>query len=283
VQAKLNVVATTSDIHALVAIVAGDKVNLSQIARGTQDPHFIEAKPSYMVKMRDADLIVVNGLELEIGWLPTLIKGARNPKVNQNSDGFFDLGAQITPMNKPTGKLTRAMGDIHPEGNPHFTLDPVRMSDLAIKLADKLAAMDTKNKDFYISNAKNHQNETAKKIKDWQARIKKSGITSVVTYHPSMNYFMDRFGINVATHLEAKPGIPPTAQHILSVIETMKKQTVKLILIDSFFDTKVAERVAKEVPHAKVVSIGIAVGSLPQLKTLDDVSEQLVKAIESAN
>lgn len=281
-QAKLNVVTTTADIAALVTVVAGDNINLSQIAKGSQDPHYIEAKPSFMVKMRDADLVIANGLSLEVGWLPTLIKGARNPHISEGSKGYLDLGSLITPIEKPAGSITRAMGDVHPDGNPHFTLDPVRTSELALKIADKLSELDNANKELYQVNAKKYQEATAKKIADWTVRLKAAGVKTVVTYHPSMNYFMDRFGLKVPLHLEAKPGIPPSAQHILSVIDTMKKENIKLILVDSFFNTKIAERIVKEVPKAKAVSVGIAVGSLPQLKTLDDVTEQLVKTIESA-
>lgn len=281
-QAKLNVIATTADIAALVTVIAGDSVNLSQIAKGSQDPHYIEAKPSFMVKMRDADLVIANGLSLEVGWLPTLIKGARNPNISVGSNGYLDLGLLITPIEKPTETITRAMGDVHPDGNPHFTLDPVRTGELALKIADKLSELDSANKELYQTNAKKYQEATKKKVADWTARLKASGVKEVVTYHPSLNYFMNRFGLKVPIHLESKPGIPPSAQHILSVIETMKKDEIKLILVDSFFDTKIAERIVKEVPKAKVVSVGIAVGSLPPLKNLEDVTEQLVKAIESA-
>lgn len=280
-QAKLNVVATTADVAALVKAVAGDAVNLSQIAKGSQDPHYIEAKPSYMVKMRDADLIVSNGLSLEIGWLPTLIKGARNPKISANSKGHLDLGSLITPLDTPTANVTRAMGDVHPEGNPHFTLDPVRMSELSVKIADKLSELDNANKELYAANAKRFQESVAKKMADWTARIQKTQVKTLVTYHPSLNYFLERFGLKAPIYLEAKPGVPPSAQHVLSVIDTVKKQNIKLILVDSFFDTKIAERVAKEAPGIKVVSVGISVESQPGLNKLEDVTEQLVKAIES--
>lgn len=280
--AKLNVVATTADVAALVKVVAGDAIHLSQIAKGSQDPHYIEAKPSFMVKMRDADLIVVNGLSLEVGWLPLLIKGARNPKISEGSKGYLDLGSLITPLGKLTGHISRAMGDVHPEGNPHFTLDPVRMGELSLKVAEKLSKLDSANKDLYLANAKKFQESINVKTKNWKARIEKTGITSLITYHPSLNYFLDRFGLKAPIFLEAKPGVPPSAQHILSVIATVKKENIKLILVDSFFDTKIAERIIKETPTAQVVSVGIAVDSLPGLKNLEDVTEQLIQALEKA-
>jgi len=282
VQAKLNVVATTADVAALVKAVAGDSVNLSQIAKGSQDPHYIEAKPSYMVKMRDADLVIANGLSLEIGWLPTLLKGARNPKISVGSAGYMDLGSLITPLDKPRENITRAMGDVHPEGNPHFTLDPVRVSELALKIADKLSELDSANKTIYAANAKQFQESISKKMIDWTSRIQKTQVKELITYHPSLNYFLERFSLKAPIYLEAKPGVPPSAQHVLSVIATVKKHNIKLILVDSFFDTKIAERIIKETPTAKAVSVGISVDAQPGLNKLEDVTEQLVKALENA-
>jgi zinc/manganese transport system substrate-binding protein len=282
VQAKLNVVATTSDIKAIVEVVGGNDVSVTSIAKGSQDPHYVEAKPSFMVKMRDADLVVANGLALEVGWLPTLLRGARNPKVLPGSSGFLELGSLIDPLDKPVGAVTRAMGDVHPEGNPHFTLDPIRVGALALKLSDKLGELDSNNKANFLARATAFNTSIAKKVESWQARIKKSGVTSIVTYHPSLNYFVSRFNLKVPIYIESKPGIPPSAQHILSVIQTLKNEKIKLILVDNFFDTKVAERVIKEVPGAKVISVGIAVDSAADLKSLEDVTEQLVKALEGA-
>jgi zinc/manganese transport system substrate-binding protein len=278
--AKLNVVATTTDIGAIVRAVGADSINLSIIAKGSQDPHYIEAKPSYMVKLRDADLLVSNGLSLEIGWLPSLIRGARNPKVNPGSRGNLELGSLIDPIEKPTGTLTRAMGDVHPDGNPHFTLDPIRDGDLSIKVAERLADLDPSNKAAYLQRAQSYKDDLSKKTLEWQKRIEKTGIKEVITYHPSLDYFVDRFKLQVPINLEAKPGVPPTTQHILDVIETVKHDKIKIILVDNFFDTKIADRVAKDASGVRVESIGNAVDSAPGLVTTSDVIEALVKAFE---
>lgn len=279
-EAKLNVVATTSDLGSLVKEVAGPDANVVSIAKGSQDPHFIEAKPSYMVKLRDADLLVANGLSLEIGWLPSLIRGARNPKVNPGSTGYLDLGVLIEPLERPTGTLTRAMGDVHPDGNPHFTLDLERDAELSLKIADRLGQLDPAHKDAYVTRAKEFKTRIDSKMKDWKTRLEKTGIKKVITYHPSLNYFLNRFAIQSSLNLELKPGVPPSAQHILDVIALAKSEKIKLILVDNFFDTKIADRVAKEAPGARVVSVGIAVDSAPHLENLDAVTEQLVKAFE---
>ena len=279
---KIKVVATTSDVAALVRVVAGDRAEVIAIAKGTQDPHYIEAKPSYMVNLRDAQLLVANGLSLEEGWLPSLIRGARNPKVQPGQPGYLDLGASAEAIEIPQGPLSRSQGDVHPDGNPHFTLDPVRMGRLGLVVAKKLGELDTENKDFYHMNALAYQKKLEQKVSEWQSRLKKSQVTKLITYHPSLNYFLERFKIASPVYIENKPGVPPSGQHILSVIQLMKDQKLKIILVDNFFDTKIADRIAKEVPGAKVRSVGVAVGSASELKTLEDLIEQLVRTIEGA-
>ncbi|HVK61284.1 MAG TPA: metal ABC transporter substrate-binding protein [Bdellovibrionales bacterium] len=279
-QAKLKIVTTTADLKALVTEVVQDKADVSSIAKGSQDPHYVEAKPSFMVVVRDADLVVANGLSLEIGWLPSLIRGARNPKVAPGSSGYLDLGSMVETIEKPTGQISRAQGDVHPDGNPHFTLDPIRNADLAGKIAERVSQLDSANKETYQKNAAAFKERMTRRVGGWKKRLEASKVTKVVTYHPTLGYFMSRFGIEVPIFLEDKPGIPPTAQHILNVIETMKRDGIKIILVDNFFDTKIADRVAKDVPGARVVSVGVSVESAPKLKTLDDVTEYLVRAIE---
>ncbi len=280
VSAKIKVVATTADIQAMVRLVGGDLIELSAIAKGALDPHYLEAKPSYMVKLRDADLLVSNGLSLEVGWLPNLIRGARNPKLNPGAQGNLDLGTLIEPLEKPTGSISRAMGDVHPDGNPHFTLDPKRVGDLVLKIAERMGELDTTNRDSFLRRAKVFQTRLAEKTKAWQERLDKSGVKKIVTYHPSLNYFLDRFQLQAIIHFESKPGVPPTTQHILKVIEMVKNENIKVALVDNFFDTKIADRVAKESPQLRVKSVGISVDSAAGLNTIEDVQEQLVLAIE---
>ncbi len=278
--AKLKVVATTADIAALIQQIGADKIDATSIAKGSQDPHFLEAKPSFMVRIRDANLVVSNGLSLEIGWLPNLIRGARNPKVLEGTSGNMILGSMIDPIDLPSQQISRAMGDVHPEGNPHFMLDPIVVSELGLKVAERLGELDPGNQEFYKRRARDYQEKIRPKIVEWQSRISKSGIKQVVTYHPSMNYFLKRFDLQSPLHLEAKPGVPPSAKHILKVIETMKNEKIRIMLVDNFFDTKIADRVKREVPEAKVFSVGISVGSKPDLTSMEDVIEQLVKFIE---
>jgi zinc/manganese transport system substrate-binding protein len=279
-EAKVKVIATTTDVAALVRVVGGDAIELETIARGTQDPHFIETKPSYMVKFARADLVIANGLSLEVGWLPSLIRGARNPKIQPDSKGYLELGASIEPLDIPAGKVTRAMGDVHPDGNPHFTLDPVQMAKLAPVVAARLGDFDPASKAAFTARAEAFAKQTEEKMKVWQERAVRLAQKKVVTYHSSLTYFLKRFGLEARAYLEPKPGIPPSAAHILAVIDTMKKERIRTILVDNFFEPKIAERVAKDVPDARVEVVGIAVESKPELNSLADVTEQLISALE---
>jgi zinc/manganese transport system substrate-binding protein len=280
--AKLKVVASTADVGALVKEVGGSDIDIDAIAKGTQDPHAIEPKPSYMLKMNGADLVVANGLSLEVGWLPSLIAGSRNPKIHVGTPGYLDLGLSADPIDIPQGGISRAGGDVHPDGNPHFTLDPLRTGKLAGVIAERLGQLDPAHKADFEKRAVAFKKEMDDKIKSWQQRLDKSGIKKVVTYHPSLNYFLARFHIAGAGFLEPKPGIPPTASHILEVIALVKTQKIPLILVDNFYDPKIADRIVQEAPGTKIKTIGIAVGSAPNLNRLPDVTEEIVKAFEEA-
>jgi zinc/manganese transport system substrate-binding protein len=278
--AKLVIVTTTTDIQYLVKQIADDKAEVSCIVKGTQDPHFIEAKPSYMVKLQKADLLVSNGLALEIGWLPNLILGSRNPKINPLKPGHLELGQFVQPMDSLPATATRALGDVHPEGNPHFMLDPIITAELGFKIAERLSELNPENKGFFQSQAQKYQQRIQSQFLAWKSRVQKTKIRNVITYHASLNYFLKRMELSAPLFLEAKPGVPPSAQHLLKLIDLMKSEKIKLILVDNYFDAKVAEKVAAQVPGAQVKSVGISVESDKKLLKSEDVFEQLVQAIE---
>lgn len=281
-RAKLHVVATTTDVAALARVVGGDDIRLETIARGSQDPHYIEAKPSYMTKLARADLLIANGLGLETGWLPTLIRGARNPKLNPGQSGHLDLSAGVIPLETPTGKISRAMGDVHPEGNPHFLLDPERAATQAKVIAERLGELDPSLKTKAIERAVAFEAATAERMKTWRARIAKLPSRKLVTHHGSLLYFIKRFELELVSILEAKPGIPPSAAHLMNVIDVMKRENARVILVDNYFDPKVAHRVAKDIPGSSVEVVGIAAESAPGLTTLADVTDGLISALERA-
>lgn len=279
-QAKLNVVTTTTDLEAIVKNIGAGKVDVISIAKGTQDPHQIEAKPSYMIKMRDSDLVIAHGLELESAWIVPLIQGARNPKIAVGGNGYLEIGDKINPIEIPGASATRAQGDVHPGGNPHFTVDPIRVGQAAVIIAERMGDLDPANKDLYKKSAEAMKKSLEEKTKEWKARIEKTKVKSIVTYHKTLNYFFDRFGIDNPIQLEPRPGIPPTAAHLLEVVETMKKKSIHLILIENLYEPTAGEKIQHEFHDAKIVRVPAYVGGEPDITSNAQLIERLVKAIE---
>lgn len=278
--AQLRVVATGPDIGALVKEVGGGEVTVETLARGSQNLHFLETKPSYMVRVRKADLVVANGLGLEVAWLPQILRGARNPKILPGEKGLLELGAHIEPIEVPHGHVTRSHGDVHPEGNPHWTLDPLRVAQAALILAAQLGELSPEHKDVFKKRAEDLKQRLKAKTQEWRSRIEKTQIKEVITFHRTLNYFLNRFDLQAAGYLEPRPGIPPSAQHILGVIKSAKEKNIQLILVEHFYDPKVAERIAREVSGLKIQSVAAAVEGAPGIKTLEDLYENLVRAFE---
>lgn len=279
-QAKLAVVTTTPDLASIVSEIGGDDVKVSSVAKGTQDPHYIEAKPSYMLNVSRADLVVSVGLELEIGYLPPILQGARNPKVMPGSRGYLEAGSLIDPLEVPHGKVSRAEGDIHPLGNPHFMLDPIRAGEVAVGIAERMGEIDPSHAAQFKSKAQAIQSRLKAAVPKWQARIEKSGVKKIITYHKTLTYFLDRFHVQNPAILEPKPGIPPTAGHTLDVIGTIQSEKVPLILVENYFDPSVTNRIKESVPSVRVEVVPVSVEGAPGIKTVDDLFEKLVSAIE---
>lgn len=278
--AKINVLTTQSDLCAIVKEVGKDLVSVESIAKGTQDPHYIEAKPSFMVKANRADLFIGIGLDLEIGWLPSILRGARNPKIANNQKGFLEVGPFVEPLEVPTGNVTRAQGDVHPYGNPHVWLDPLRAGNIAVIIGNRLGELDPQHAARFTANAKAFQSRLSDKVKKWQIRIEASGVKKVITYHKTLTYFLDLFKIQNPAILEPKPGIPPTSGHILRVIEVIKQERVPLILIENFFDPSVTKKIKENAPEVRAATVAVSVEGAKGINTLDDLYESLVKAIE---
>jgi zinc/manganese transport system substrate-binding protein len=278
--AKLSVLATTTDLRAIVAEVGKDLVSVESIAKGTQDPHYIEAKPSFMVKASRAELVVANGLDLEVGWLPSIVRGARNPKIASGEKGYLEVGPSVSPLEVPQGKVTRAEGDVHPFGNPHVTLDPIRAGEIAGVIATRLGEIDAPNAAAYSANAVAFQKRLKEKTSAWQARIEKSGTKDAITYHKTLTYFLDRFKIGNPAILEPKPGVPPTSGHVMEVIRIIREKKVPLILVENFFDPTVTNKIRQEIPAVRAATVPVAVDGAPGTPTIDDLYETLVKAVE---
>src|ERR1051326_4249151 len=250
---KLNVVTSTEDLAAIGREIGGDHISIESIAKGYQDPHFVEPKPSFLLKLQKADLRAVVGLQLEIGWLPPLITQSGNSKIQTGSKGYFDLSDYCEILEHPTGTVTRADGDVHPLGNPHYWLDPENGRRIARAFKDKLAAMQPADAAFFDHNLKDFEQRLTDAEKRWDAQMAPYRGRKVVTYHRSFPNFSKRFGLNVEDYVEPKPGIPPTPTHTLEVINKMKQENIKLILVEPYFDMRTPNSIAQQVGGTALV------------------------------
>ena len=243
---KLNVVTSTTDLAALAQEVGGDRINVESIAKGYQDPHFVEAKPSFLLKLRQADLLISVGLELEIGWLPPLITQCGNPRVQVGAPGYLDASQFAEILEKPTGQITRAMGDVHPLGNPHYWLDPDNGRRIAKGIAAKLGELDPQDSSYFQQRFADFDKRLTAAEKNWDEQMKPFRGRKVVTYHTSWTNFARHFGLNVVGYIEPRPGIPPTPQHTIEIIQLMKRDNVKIELIEPYFDLKTPQSIGRE-------------------------------------
>ena len=262
-RAALNIVTTTSDLGAVAQEVGGDKIKVTSLAKGYQDPHFVEAKPSFVLILNKADLLVVIGRDLEIGWLPPLITQSRNARIQPGTEGYLDASQNVRILDMPTGAVTRAMGDVHPTGNPHYWLDPENGGRIAKAIEEKLSALDPANAAYYKQREGDFERRLAEATQRWKAQMAPYKGLKIVTYHRSWTNFADAFGLEVIGYIEPKPGIPPTPQHTLDVINAMKAQKVKIIVVDPYFDLKTPNSIAANT-GAKVLMLPPSVGGVPQ-------------------
>ncbi|HXK10512.1 MAG TPA: metal ABC transporter substrate-binding protein [Vicinamibacteria bacterium] len=258
-RAAVNVMAATEDLADLTRQVGGDRVKVESIARGYQDPHFVEAKPSFILKLSKADLLVVVGRELEIGWLPPLIQQSRNAKIQPGADGYLDASLTVKILEIPTGQITRAMGDVHPLGNPHYWLDPDNGRRVARAILEKLSRMAPGDASYFASRCADFDKRIAEAEKRWDAMMAPYKGLKIVTYHRSWPNLADRFGLDVVGYVEPRPGIPPSPSHTLDLIAEMKRQNVKILLVEPYFDLKTPNSIGRET-GAKVLVMPPSVG-----------------------
>ena len=259
-QAKLNVVCTTPDIASIVEAVGGTQVKITTLARPTEDPHFVDAKPSFIVKLNRADVLVDGGAELEIGWLPPLLQGARNEKIQSGQPGRILANQGITMLEVPT-TLDRSLGDIHAAGNPHFLVDPDNAKIVAHHIAEAFCALDAADCATYQANLKNFLAAVDAKMVEWEKQLAPFKGQHVVAYHNSWVYFAKRFGLNVDLFLEPKPGIPPSPAHLAFVIGKMKEEKARVIIVDPYLNRRTAETVARDT-NATVVDVAQFPGAI---------------------
>jgi zinc/manganese transport system substrate-binding protein len=270
-QAQLKVVTSTTDLYDIAKSVGGDKISATHIGEGYQDPHFIEAKPSFVLQLRNADVWAFVGLDLEIGWMPLLLDGARNPKIRPGGSGYVDASKAIRVLDTPQGNVDRSMGDVHPLGNPHYWLDPENGRRIARMFKAKFTELDPKNAAAYDANERTFETRLNAAEKNWAGDIAKIRGKPIVAWHTSWRYFAEYSGVNIVAFMEPKPGVPPSPSHLYTVIQTVKRTGAKAIVMEPFYDRKVADLVAKQT-GIKVLMLPPSVGGIRGAPVNDYIS-----------
>jgi len=279
--AAIKVVTTTQDLSSITNEIGGDKVTVDSLARGYQDPHFVEPKPSFILKLHAADLLIAVGRELEIGWLPPLVNQARNQRIAPNGDRYLDASLTTKILEIPTGQITRAMGDVHPAGNPHYWLGPDNGRRIAQAIQKKLSEISPSDASYFAQRYADFDRRLAEAEKRWQAAMAPYKGVKVVTYHRSWPNFTEAFGLNVIGYVEPKPGIPPSPSHTLELIQEMKRQNVKIIIIEPYFDSKTPNAIARET-GAQVIVLAPSVGGVKEVTDYFKLFDYDVNLVVSA-
>jgi len=281
--APLKVVTTIQDLASLTKEVGGDRVDVTAIARGYQDPHFVEPKPSFLLLLRNADLLEVVGLELEIGWLPPLLDQSRNANIRPGTKGYLDVSHGVEILDRPT-VVNRSMGDVHPLGNPHYWLDPANAVRIAIQIQQKLAELRPADAPYFAQRLNAFKIRINDANKRWLAAMAPYRGAKVVTYHSSWPNFAKHFGLDVVNYVEPKPGVPPSPSHTFELINMMKQQHVKAILMEPYFDSKTPQSIAERTGAHLVVlypSVGGAKSGTDDYFQLFDTNvANLLKALK---
>jgi len=277
-QAKVNIVATLPVFGNLAEEVGGDRVSVTSLARGNQDPHFLDAKPMFAVALNKADLLLHGGLELEIGWLPPVLNQSGNGKIVMGAPGNVNLSQGIRVLEVPKTLLDRSMGDVHPLGNPHMWLDPRNVKLMVANIYQHLAQVDPEGKSYYEARFQNFLNRINEKMKAWEKEIALFKGKEVITYHRSLSYFTDWTGLNVVTTIEAKPGISPSSGRVDEILKMLPNYKVKAILVESFYPKKIPQYLSEK--------SGIPMLDLPTdtgesgIKTYFDLIDHLIDEIK---
>ena len=282
---KLTVVTATTDMAALAEEVGGDRISVESLAKGYQDPHFVEPKPSFLLKLRQADLLITVGLQLEIGWLPPLITQCGNARIQVGAQGYLDASQFAEILDIPTGPVTRAMGDVHPLGNPHYWLDPDNGRRIARGFAQKFGELDPPDVAYFQQRFQDFDKRLGAAEQKWEAAMAPYKGRKLVTYHNSFPNFAKHFHLNVIGYVEPRPGIPPTPSHTIDLIGLMKRENCKLVLVEPYFDLKTPKSIGSAT-GAQVVVYLPSIGGEKQVtnyfQLFDYDIDLITKAFQSA-
>lgn len=276
----ISVVATTPDLAVLAKAIGGDAVDVKSLAKPTEDPHFVDAKPSHVVTLNRADVLIDGGAELEMGWLPALLESARNAKIAAGAPGRVSASLGIRMLEVPTS-FDRAKGDVHALGNPHFLLDPTNVRIVVTQIAEHFAKVDPASAAVYQGNLKKFLATLDVKSAEWAKALEPYKGAKIVTYHKDFVYLAERYKLDVIENLEPKPGIEPSPIHLAAVIAAMRAQKVRIILVQPYQNRKTAETVARQT-DAVVLDVPQQPGVKPNTATYFDLMDSIVRTIATA-
>ena len=278
--ATIRVVTTTQDTRSITEIIGGKTVSVFAIATGYQNPHFVDPKPSYIIKLSNADMYVTLGLDLEAGWSPQLLTSSRNVKIQRGSEGYVDASIGVDLKQVPSS-INRAEGDIHIFGNPHYWLDPLNGKIIARNICNGLEKVSPENKGLYEANLRSFDEQIDARIKAWSAAMAPFRGAKVIAYHNEWVYFETRFGLHIVDFMEPKPGIPPTPSQLVKIIKEVKENNIKVIITSPYFTTSSSDVVSKQT-GAKTVVLATSVGAFDSIKTYYDLFDYDIKLITAA-
>ena len=272
---KVNVVTSTTDLADIVKQVGGDRVMVTSIARGNQDPHYVEILPSYMMKVRKADIYFMVGLELDL-WAQYIIDGSRNRKLK-----VVDCSVEINKMEVPIGKVDASMGDLHRFGNPHYWLDPENGKLIARMITRELSAFDAKGQEHYNNKLANFEQQVDLSLEKWESEFSNLIGKKIIFYHNSWPYFTARFGLKTVEFLEPKPGITPSPSKLNQIIQIIKSNDIQLIASESYFSDRVPKFIATKT-SVKTVMLAQSVGALDGIVSYFDLFETNLRILSEA-
>lgn len=280
-EGKLHVVASIETFADLAHKIGGDRVEVTSLSRGWTDPHFVEGKPSLVLALNRADLLIHVGLELEIGWLPPLVLASRNDKIQLGAPGNLDASVGIPVLDVPQQKVDRSLGDIHPQGNPHYYIAPEPARVVAKEIAERLEQIDPAGRDAYEKNLAAFLGELARKEAEWSRRAAGLKGLKIVTYHKSWTYMSRWLGLDEIGYVENKPGIPPSPSHIAQLIGEMRQQGAKLVILESFYPRSTVDLVADKAGARAVVlpaNVGADGRAKDYFSMVDEIIDDLTQA-----
>ena len=277
-QAKLTIVTTTEDIGSIVRAVGGTHVEVTSLTRGTQDAHFVEARPSMIRQLARADLFMVVGADLEIGWLQPLLETARNAHVQPGTPGYLDLSTTVELLEKPAGPVSRAQGDVHAAGNPHYWLDPRNGVRLAKAIAARLNELDPRHAEVFRANLAAFERRLGERLTQWQAQLAPLKGKPVFAYHKSFVYLAHAFGFHIVGEIEPKPGIPPNAAHLQQLIRQIGTQKIGLLIMEPYYERRSADYL-RDQTGIRIAVLPNSTGGVPGADDYFGLFDVIVRAL----